>query len=232
MDWQKVSEELRKPLDPSAIRPPPQGKYGEYVDGLHVIREANRIFGEEGWSYVITALDMCARTETQDRNGNPQVRIAYRCTVRSNVDGVEREGAAVGTGMAKPENEGDAHESAVKEAETDALKRSLRCFGNTFGLALYEKDKSKREVATPEPSAAPKPQKPLEGPELRDHMKNVIAGVKTLAALANVEANENFLTDLARLPEPMRNEITAYKDVRKNQLGHVDMPPGFEGRAA
>jgi hypothetical protein len=35
---------------------------------------------------------------------------------------------------------GDAHESALKEAETDATKRALTTFGNLFGLALYDKD--------------------------------------------------------------------------------------------
>jgi len=37
---------------------------------------------------------------------------------------------------------GDVIESAVKEAETDALKRALRSYGNTFGLALYDKSQS------------------------------------------------------------------------------------------
>jgi hypothetical protein len=34
---------------------------------------------------------------------------------------------------------GEAHESALKEAETDATKRALTTFGNLFGLALYDK---------------------------------------------------------------------------------------------
>ena len=33
----------------------------------------------------------------------------------------------------------DAHEGAIKEAETDAMKRALMTFGNPFGLALYDK---------------------------------------------------------------------------------------------
>jgi hypothetical protein len=45
---------------------------------------------------------------------------------------------------------GQAHESAIKEAETDAMKRALVTFGNPFGLALY--DKSQRQV-----SGAPAP---------------------------------------------------------------------------
>jgi len=36
----------------------------------------------------------------------------------------------------------DAHEGASKEAITDALKRSLRSFGNQFGNSLYSKDKN------------------------------------------------------------------------------------------
>ncbi len=36
---------------------------------------------------------------------------------------------------------GEAHESAIKEAETDATKRALTTFGNPFGLALYDKER-------------------------------------------------------------------------------------------
>jgi len=41
---------------------------------------------------------------------------------------------------------GRAHEPAIKEAETDAMKRALMTFGNPFGLALY--DKQQRQVST------------------------------------------------------------------------------------
>lgn len=145
MNWDSVTTELKKPLSTDAIKPPPQGKYGEYVEGLHVIREANRIFGHNGWSYEVTRLQMVSRIEAANAN----VRVGYLCSVRVNVEGVLREGTAVGNGAAKPDNEADAHEGAVKEAETDALKRAMRTFGNTFGLALYEKDLSKREVEQP-----------------------------------------------------------------------------------
>jgi hypothetical protein len=32
-------------------------------------------------------------------------------------------------------------ESAIKEAETDAMKRALATFGNPFGLALYDRER-------------------------------------------------------------------------------------------
>lgn len=146
MDWEKVSTELQKPLNPDAIKPPPQGKYGEYVEALHVIREANRIFGEDGWSYDVRSL-----TNTNATNDNGKHRVGYFALVEVNVDGVTR--CDVGHGQGFGKSEGDAHDSAVKEAVTDALKRALRTFGNTFGLALYEKDPSARQVgysATPE----------------------------------------------------------------------------------
>lgn len=146
LDWDKVSAELAKPLDAKAIRQPAPGKFGEYIDGLHAITEANRIFGRNGWSYEITRLEQVNAQVFEIPNKGPQYRCAWVCTVRATVDNVTREGAAVGTGMGKPENMGDAIESAVKEAETDALKRALRSLGNTFGLALYEKDKSRRET--------------------------------------------------------------------------------------
>lgn len=142
MNWDEITPKLTAPLSPDAVKQPPKGKYGEYVDGLHVIREANRIFGHDGWSYRITRLEMVSRLTT----AKPQVRVGYLATVEVTVDGVVREGSAVGSGMVAPDSEADAHESAIKEAETDAMKRALRTFGNTFGLALYDKDKGNREV--------------------------------------------------------------------------------------
>jgi hypothetical protein len=49
-----------------------------------------------------------------------------------------REGCGSGHGTGP--NPGEAHESAIKEAETDAMKRALTTFGNPFGLALYDKE--------------------------------------------------------------------------------------------
>ena len=52
-----------------------------------------------------------------------------------------REGTGAGHG--NQSNHGNNHESAIKEAETDARKRAFMQFGNQFGLSLYNgKDKS------------------------------------------------------------------------------------------
>lgn len=206
IDWAAAAVELQKPLDPKAIRPPPPGKFGEYVDGLHVIRAANRIFGEGGWSYEIIRLTESSHHvfDLTDKGGAPykQVRVSYLCTVRLTVGGVIREGAAVGTGNGKPENIGDVIESAVKEAETDALKRAFRAFGNTFGLALYEKDKSKREVA-----------EPFDAPATRDRIKAAIAKAGSQAKLDALWTHQITVDAFGKLPAPMQGELTkAYTD--------------------
>jgi Rad52/22 family double-strand break repair protein len=43
---------------------------------------------------------------------------------------------------------GESVENAIKGSESDALKRALRSFGWSFGLALY--DKARRHVGPPE----------------------------------------------------------------------------------
>ena len=51
---------------------------------------------------------------------------------------ITREGC--GSGEAKAPTPGEAHELALKAAETDATKRALATFGNPFGLALYDRE--------------------------------------------------------------------------------------------
>ena len=53
---------------------------------------------------------------------------------------IVREGS--GTGEGKAPTPGQAHEIALKSAETDATKRALATFGNVFGLALYDREQT------------------------------------------------------------------------------------------
>ena len=135
---------LQAPLDPSVVvKPSGQfGPKGDYIEGWHAINEANRIFGFDAWSYTTELQKVC---QTTNEKGNIEIGYICKCTLR--VGGVERQDIGYGSGAAK--KEGDAHEGAVKEAVTDALKRCLRTFGNPFGLALY--DKSRANVSAPKP---------------------------------------------------------------------------------
>ena len=59
-------------------------------------------------------------------------------SVRAGDITIVREGS--GSGEAKAPTPGQAHELALKGAETDATKRALATFGNPFGLALYDRE--------------------------------------------------------------------------------------------
>jgi DNA repair and recombination protein RAD52 len=129
---------LKAPLSTANIKKNPRGY--DYIEGWHAIAEANRIFGFDGWDRQ--TIDMRQLGEPEQVNGN--WRVAYHCRVRITVRAGEyeivRDGSGYGSGIVKDIR--DAHESAIKEAETDAMKRALMTFGNPFGLALYDKDKS------------------------------------------------------------------------------------------
>lgn len=137
---------LKAPLDRSHVASRSQGgRQVSYVEGWHVIDEANRIFGFDAWDRETILLQETNRdllTLRGERGEYQQWRVGYIAKVRIKVDGVTREGSGFGSGMAKPEALGEAIESALKEAETDAMKRAFMTFGNPFGLALYDKTQS------------------------------------------------------------------------------------------
>jgi DNA repair and recombination protein RAD52 len=138
MFTQEQIDALSAPLSKSHVKQNPRGY--SYVEGWHAIAEANRIFGFDGWDRQTIDMRQLGEPE-QDGKGN--WRVAYHCRVRITVRGVEgvvitRDGSGYGSGIVKDIR--DAHESAIKEAETDAMKRALMTFGNPFGLALYDKE--------------------------------------------------------------------------------------------
>lgn len=153
MDWAKASAELTRKLDPANVRPAKAfGPKGDYIEGWFVIQEANRIFGFDGWSYTIpecTCVYQAPREIGQAKK--PGWGVTYTAKVMAIVEGVTREDFGAGHGY--DVDCGLAHESAIKEAVTDALKRALRSFGNPFGLALY--DKSRENVGVDEPAFDP-----------------------------------------------------------------------------
>jgi DNA recombination protein Rad52 len=122
-----------------------------YLEGWHVIAEANRIFGFDGWSRE-TVETRCVWS----RNAVARFSAAYvtrvRVSVRAGETVVVREGS--GAGEAHESSAGLAHERAAKAAETDATKRALMTFGNAFGLSLYGGAPQPRDTARPQPPGA------------------------------------------------------------------------------
>jgi hypothetical protein len=105
-----------------------------YLEGWHVISEANRIFGFDGWDRE-TVASQCVWTKQMGSRFAAAYVIRIRINVRAGDIRIMREGS--GAGEAVSATPGQAHEFALKAAETDATKRALSTFGNAFGLSLY-----------------------------------------------------------------------------------------------
>jgi DNA recombination protein Rad52 len=158
---------LAAPLDRANVRQREQGRSRvSYLEGWQVIAEANRIFGFDGWQRQTIAVRCVAQAERLiGRDQKPGWGVTYTARVRVIVTAgglvpLVREGSGAGHGI--DVDLGQAHESALKEAETDAMKRALMTFGNPFGLALY--DRQQREVtsstAQERPAAQPRQAQP------------------------------------------------------------------------
>ncbi len=167
---------LAAPLDRRHISQREQGRSRvAYLQSWWLIREANRIFGFDGWQRQTLACRCIHQGERGiGREQKPGWGVTYTARVRITVAAgplgpLVREGTGAGHGI--DTDLGLAHESAIKEAETDAMKRALMTFGNPFGLALY--DKQQREVSSGDVEApartvstpAPRPEAPLAAGE-------------------------------------------------------------------
>ncbi len=113
------------------------GRSLSYIEAWWAISEANRIFGFDRWHRETVEM----RQLGEPRLVDGKYRVGYMAKVRIEVlpgdRCIIREGHGFGSGIDKDVDQ--AHESALKEAESDAMKRALMTFGNPFGLALYDK---------------------------------------------------------------------------------------------
>ena len=143
------NHELAAKLSPANVKSRQQGgSKVSYIEGWHVIAEANRIFGFDNWTRETIDIRCVSEKEREiGQNKVPGWGVTYLCKARIIVDGVAREGCGAGHGIDR--DLGQAHESAIKEAETDAMKRAFMTFGNPFGLALYDKTQASVGDDTP-----------------------------------------------------------------------------------
>ena len=165
-------QKLSAPLDGSKVKTRSQGKTQlSYLEGWQVIDFANEVFGFDGWNRETVLLQQTSSDlvvvkkqdyQTKQWNEYEQWRVSYIAKVKITVGQVVREGTGFGSGMGKPEAIGDAIEGAVKEAETDAMKRALMTFGYGFGLALY--DKTQANVDNGSSASAQPRQQPASRP--------------------------------------------------------------------
>ncbi|KAM5469669.1 DNA repair protein rad52 [Microsporum audouinii] len=133
-----LKERLNKRLGPEFIssRPSGGGKV-HYITADKCINLANELFGFNGWSSSIQNI-------TQDfADENPatgKVSVGLSVIVRVTLkDGTYHEDIGYGH-IENCKGKAAAFEKAKKEGTTDALKRTLRTFGNVLGNCIYDKE--------------------------------------------------------------------------------------------
>ena len=133
-----VTQALGQPIDLALVsqRKGRGGKTFSYIEGHTAIDEANRVFGFGGWGFDLVENVTLRRIETVDtQTGEVKVVNTYTAPVRVNVPGAPPR-TDIGFHAVTDET-ADGHETAIKAAVTDGLKRALRSFGHRFGNGLY-----------------------------------------------------------------------------------------------
>ena len=112
-----------------------------YLEAWDVRAHMIRIFGFAEWSWVVTQAELVYEDE---RDGKWDV--AYKVLGSLQVDSAVYAEAAVGS--SRLPSRGEAHDMAVKTAESDAFKRAAVNLGDQFGLSLYSNGSLRPVVTT------------------------------------------------------------------------------------
>lgn len=214
---------LSAPLHSAHVKQRSQaGRSLSYIEAWHAIAEANRIFGFDGWTRETVEL----RQLGEPRQVGDKWRVGYsakcRVTVWAGERVVVREGCGFGSGIDKDLDQ--AHESALKEAESDAMKRALMTFGNPFGLALYDKQQANVTNARPEAQVMPEASPEVSGRKSAAQAKRDGDDAKIKADIAKADRDglldwhTNFDSYTAHLPLSWLDSVRDMLELRLEEL--------------
>lgn len=139
-------EQLLKPLNPARIAKRQQaGRNLSYLEAWDVKAHMNRIFGFLNWSADVIDAQLAFESEN-----NGKWNVGYKVTLRLRITGFVDEDPAgwatyteAAVGSATLPQRGEAHDMAIKTAESDAFKRAAINLGTQFGLSLYDNGSTK-----------------------------------------------------------------------------------------
>lgn len=125
-------EQLLKPLNESRVSKRQQaGRNLSYLEAWDVKAHMNRIFGFLNWSADVQDSVLVF----EEKNEKDQWNVGYKVTLCLRIEGATYTEASVGS--ATLPQRGEAHDMAIKTAESDAFKRAAINLGTQFGLSLY-----------------------------------------------------------------------------------------------
>jgi hypothetical protein len=136
--------QLLKPLNPSRVAKRTGGgnKSLSYLEAWDVKAHLIRIFGFGAWSADVLDTQLAYEEQTDKGNWSVGYKVVLRLTLPTL--GCTYTEAAVGSAMLG--QRGEAHDMAIKTAESDALKRAAINLGTQFGLSLYDNGSTKDVV--------------------------------------------------------------------------------------
>lgn len=128
-------EQLIKGINPTRIakRQGGGGKSLSYLESWDVKAHLIRIFGFGGWSWNVLKAELAFEEQNERGNWN----VGYKVIGRLNIHQLGCEYTEAAVGSASLSQRGEAHDMAIKTAESDALKRAAINLGDQFGLSLY-----------------------------------------------------------------------------------------------
>ena len=131
---------LLRPIKQSRVK---QAQGFSHVEAWDIRATLIRMFGFCGFSVMEVSPATCIyERERKLSSGKDGVAIAYKAHIAIVIhlpDGdVTYSGSAVGEAINQASNAGDAHDQALKTAESQALKRAATNLGDQFGLGLYD----------------------------------------------------------------------------------------------
>lgn len=138
-------EKLLQPLAANRVASRKQAGINlSYLEAWDVKAHLIRIFGFGGWSADVMSADLVFEDKDEKGRWNVGYKVVMRLTIHgSDYTWPTYTEAAVGSSTQS--SRGDAHDMAIKTAESDALKRAAINLGTQFGLSLYDNG-NKRDV--------------------------------------------------------------------------------------
>ena len=135
----RQQEILLQGINPSRIaqRKGGGGKALSYLEAWDVKAHMNRIFGFLNWSADVVSADL-AYEDHADGKWSVGYKVILRLRIQTSDElfgDTTYTEAAVGSAVLP--QRGEAHDMAIKTAESDAFKRAAINLGDQFGLSLY-----------------------------------------------------------------------------------------------
>lgn len=138
-------EKLLQPLAANRVASRKQAGINlSYLEAWDVKAHLIRIFGFGGWSADVMSADLVFEDKDEKGRWNVGYKVVMRLTIHAN-DYMMPTYTEAAVGSSTQSSRGDAHDMAIKTAESDALKRAAINLGTQFGLSLYDNG-NKRDV--------------------------------------------------------------------------------------